>query len=155
RRNDAIEARFPGLVRADSPSKRVGAAPVAKFAKVRHRAPMLSLGNAFADSDVSEFVERIRKFLKLTAETAVAFTAEPKIDGLSCSLRYEGGKLVNGATRGDGTVGEDVTANVRTIDDIPNRLRGKHVPEICEVRGEVYMSHADFFALNKRQEAAG
>jgi DNA ligase (NAD+) len=151
RRNEAIEARFPQLVRPDSPSKRVGSAPAAKFAKVRHAVPMLSLGNAFAPEDVADFVNRVRRFLKLAAEDPVDFTAEPKIDGLSCSLRYEGGVLVNGATRGDGLEGEDVTANVRTIGDIPERLRGKSVPAVCEVRGEVYMSHADFAALNARQ----
>ena len=155
RRNEAIEARFPHLVRADSPSNRVGAAPAAKFAKVRHAIPMLSLGNAFAPEEVADFVGRVRRFLRLGADEAVELTAEPKIDGLSCSLRYQSGMLVNAATRGDGVVGEDVTANVRTIADIPHRLRGKSVPAICEIRGEVYMSHADFAALNRRQEAAG
>ena len=155
RRNEAIEARFPHLVRADSPSRRVGAAPAAKFAKVRHAIPMLSLGNAFAPEEVADFVGRVRRFLRLGADEAVELTAEPKIDGLSCSLRYQSGLLVNAATRGDGVVGEDVTANVRTIADIPHRLRGKSVPAICEIRGEVYMSHADFAALNRRQEAAG
>jgi DNA ligase (NAD+) len=154
RRNEAIEARFPDLVRADSPSTRVGAAPATKFAKVRHALPMLSLANAFSDEDVVEFALRIRRFLKLDADAPLAFTAEPKIDGLSCSLRYEAGVLVRAATRGDGLEGEDVTANVRTIEDVPEKLRGKS-PAVCEVRGEVYMSHADFFALNKRQEAAG
>ncbi|HEY4406756.1 MAG TPA: NAD-dependent DNA ligase LigA [Xanthobacteraceae bacterium] len=151
RRNEAIEARFPQLVRPDSPSKRVGSAPAAKFAKVRHAVPMLSLGNAFAAEDVAEFVNRVRRFLRLSAEEPIEFTAEPKIDGLSCSLRYEGGTLVNAATRGDGLEGEDVTANVRTMGDIPDRLRGKSLPAVCEVRGEVYMSHADFAALNARQ----
>ena len=146
--------RFPDLVRADSPSTRVGAAPATKFAKVRHALPMLSLANAFSDEDVVEFALRIRRFLKLDADAPLAFTAEPKIDGLSCSLRYEAGVLVRAATRGDGLEGEDVTANVRTIEDVPEKLRGKS-PAVCEVRGEVYMSHADFFALNKRQEAAG
>jgi len=155
RRNEAIEARFPHLVRADSPSRRVGAAPAAKFAKVRHAIPMLSLGNAFAPEEVADFVARVRRFLRLGADEAVELTAEPKIDGLSCSLRYQNSMLVNAATRGDGVVGEDVTANVRTIADIPHRLRGKSVPAICEIRGEVYMSHADFAALNRRQEAAG
>ena len=155
RRNEAIEARFPHLVRADSPSRRVGAAPAAKFAKVRHAIPMLSLGNAFAPEEVADFVARVRRFLRLGADEAVELTAEPKIDGLSCSLRYQSGMLVNAATRGDGVVGEEVTANVRTIADIPHRLRGKSVPAICEIRGEVYMSHADFAALNRRQEAAG
>jgi DNA ligase (NAD+) len=122
-RNEAIEARFPELVREDSPSRRVGAAPAQKFAKVRHALPMLSLGNAFADEEVAEFVERVRRFLRLPEDERVAFTAEPKIDGLSCSLRYEGGRLVNGATRGDGTEGEDVTANVRMLEDIPDVLK--------------------------------
>jgi DNA ligase (NAD+) len=153
-RNAAIEARFPELVRTDSPSRRVGAPPVAKFAKVRHAVPMLSLGNIFADEEVAEFVNRVRRFLGLDAGAALAFTAEPKIDGLSCTLRYQGGQLVNGATRGDGFEGEDVTANVRTIADIPHRLGGNGNPDVCEVRGEVYMSHADFFALNERQAAA-
>jgi DNA ligase (NAD+) len=155
RRNEAIEQRFPDLVRADSPSRRVGAAPAQKFAKVRHAVPMLSLGNAFSAEDVTEFVERIRKFLRLKEDEIVAFTAEPKIDGLSCSLRYERGVLVNGATRGDGFEGEDVTANVATIADIPKRLAGKSIPEICEIRGEVYMSHADFAALNRGHAAEG
>ncbi|MEA2944964.1 MAG: ligase, partial [Alphaproteobacteria bacterium] len=155
RRNEAIEARFPQLVRPDSPSRRVGSAPAAKFAEVRHAVPMLSLGNAFAPEDVADFVNRVRRFLKLAAEDPVEFTAEPKIDGLSCSLRYEAGQLVSAATRGDGLVGEDVTANVRTIGDIPHRLRGKSIPEVCEVRGEVYMSHADFAALNARQAEEG
>jgi DNA ligase (NAD+) len=151
RRNEEIEAGFPHLVRSDSPSSRVGAAPAAKFAKVQHAVPMLSLGNAFSPEDVADFVNRVRRFLRLDPEEPVDFTAEPKIDGLSCSLRYEGGLLVNAATRGDGLVGEDVTGNVRTIGDIPDRLRGRDIPQICEVRGEVYMSHADFAALNARQ----
>jgi DNA ligase (NAD+) len=155
RRNEAIEARFPQLVRADSPSRRVGAAPAAKFAEVRHAVPMLSLGNAFSAEDVADFVDRVRRFLRLDAEARLDFTAEPKIDGLSCSLRYEAGRLVNAATRGDGVVGEDVTANVRTIGEIPDRLRGKSVPQVCEVRGEVYMRHADFAALNARQAKEG
>ena len=155
RRNEEIEARFPDLVRADSPSRRVGAAPAAKFAKVRHAVPMLSLGNAFSDEEVREFVERVRRFLRLPDDEKVAFTAEPKIDGLSCTLRYEGGRLVRAATRGDGTEGEDVTPNVRTLSDIPHELRGKRVPEVCEVRGEVYMTKSAFLALNERQKAAG
>ena len=155
RRNEEIEARFPALVRADSPSRRVGAQPSQKFAKVRHAIPMLSLGNAFADTEVAEFVERVRRFLRLPADERVVFTAEPKIDGLSCTLRYEDGRLVRGATRGDGTEGEDVTANVRTLADIPKELRGKNAPGICEVRGEVYMTKSAFLALNERQRAAG
>src|SRR3984893_8918931 len=152
RRNEEIEARFPELVRADSPSRRIGAQPSQKFAKVRHAVPMLSLGNAFSDEEVTEFVERIRRFLRLPEDETVAFTAEPKIDGLSCTLRYDGGGLVHAATRGDGFEGEDVTANVRTIKDIPDKLAGRNVPDVCEIRGEVYMSHSDFAALNKRQE---
>ena len=154
-RNAAIEARFPDVVRADSPSRRVGAAPAAKFAKVRHAVPMLSLGNVFDDDEVADFVNRVRRFLGHGADETLAFTAEPKIDGLSCTLRYEGGVLVNGATRGDGFEGEDVTANVRTIADIPHKLHGHRNPDICEVRGEAYMTHANFFALNERQAAAG
>jgi DNA ligase (NAD+) len=154
-RNDEIEQRFPLLVRADSPSRRVGAAPAQKFAKIQHAVPMLSLGNAFSDEEVAEFVERVRKFLRLPDDETIAFTAEPKIDGLSCALRYEGGRLVRGATRGDGAEGEDVTANVRTLEDVPDQLRGKGVPEICEVRGEVYMTKSAFLELNKRQQEAG
>ncbi|HVY57212.1 MAG TPA: NAD-dependent DNA ligase LigA [Xanthobacteraceae bacterium] len=154
-RNEAIEKRFPALVRTDSPSRRVGAAPSGKFAKVRHAIPMLSLQNAFSEEDVTEFVERIRRFLRLPADEDVIFTAEPKIDGLSCSLRYEAGELVVAATRGDGAVGEDVTPNVRTLADVPKHLKGRNVPQVCEVRGEVYMTKSAFLALNKRQEAAG
>lgn len=153
RRNDAIEARFPDLVRPDSPSLRVGAAPASGFAKVTHRRPMLSLGNAFDDNDVMEFLERIRRFLNLKPDVEIAVVAEPKIDGLSASLRYEDGRFVQGATRGDGREGEDITANLRTIADIPARL-GAGAPAVFEVRGEVYMSHDAFFALNKAQEAA-
>ncbi|MES2002831.1 MAG: NAD-dependent DNA ligase LigA [Pseudomonadota bacterium] len=152
--NRALEEQFPHLVRADSPSQRLGAAPVASgLAKVAHARPMLSLDNAFSAEEVEEFVARVRRFLSLAADAEVALTAEPKIDGLSCSLRYEGGELVLAATRGDGTVGEDVTANVRTIGDIPQRIDG--APAVLEVRGEVYMAKADFAALNERQEAAG
>jgi DNA ligase (NAD+) len=154
-RNLAIEARFPDLTRADSPSLRVGAAPAAKFEKVRHKVPMLSIDNAFAEADVADFVDRIRRFLNLDEDEAPAFLAEPKIDGLSCSLRYEDGVLVQGATRGDGFEGENITANVKTIRDIPLRLDGPAVPAVLEVRGEIYMSHEGFFALNKRQEQAG
>ena len=155
RRNEEIEARFPDLVRADSPSRRVGAQPASKFAKVRHAVPMLSLGNAFSDDEVREFAERVRRFLRLPEDEKVAFTAEPKIDGLSCTLRYEGGRLLRAATRGDGAEGEDVTPNVRTLSDIPHELRGKGVPAVCEVRGEVYMTKSAFLALNERQKAAG
>jgi DNA ligase (NAD+) len=135
--------------------EKVGAPPGTKFAKVRHAVPMLSLGNVFDDEEVVDFANRVRRFLGLPADDPLAFTAEPKIDGLSCSLRYEGGNLVNAATRGDGFEGEDVTANVRTIGEIPERLHGSLIPDICEVRGEIYMAHADFFALNERREAAG
>ena len=154
-RNAAIEARFPDLIRADSPSRRVGAAPAVKFAKVRHAVPMLSLDNAFAEQDVVDFVGRIRRFLRLGEDDEIAFNAEPKIDGLSMTLRYENGELVTGATRGDGNEGEDVTANVKTLKDIPHRLKGKGVPEVCEVRGEVYMTKTGFLALNKRQSEIG
>jgi DNA ligase (NAD+) len=153
-RNNDIEAHFPELIRSDSPTRRVGAEPAQKFAKVRHAVPMLSLNNAFGEEDVRDFVERIRRFLKL-GEEEIAFTAEPKIDGLSLSLRYEEGRLVNGATRGDGTIGEDVTANVRTLADIPQQLQGGKVPDVCEIRGEVYMTKSAFLALNQRQAAAG
>jgi DNA ligase (NAD+) len=154
RRNDAIEQRFPDLVRPDSPSHRVGARPSEKFAKIVHAKPMLSLDNAFADEDIADFVARVRRFLGMKEDGELVFTAEPKIDGLSASLRYENGVFVQGATRGDGAEGEDITANLRTINDIPLRLHGK-VPKVFEVRGEVYMTHKDFAALNKRQEKEG
>ena len=154
-RNAAIEARFPDLVRADSPSQRVGAAPTGKFEKVRHAVPMLSLDNAFTDDDVIDFVARIRRFLKLGDDEKIAFSAEPKIDGLSMSLRYEHGELVTAATRGDGAEGEEVTANIRTLEDVPEKLKGRKVPAICEVRGEVYMTKHAFLALNERQKASG
>jgi len=153
RENRALEERFPHLVRADSPSRRLGAAPTGALAKVAHARPMLSLENAFSEEEVGEFVARVRRFLKLSDDMPVAMTAEPKIDGLSCSLRFENGALVLAATRGDGSVGEDVTANVRTIADVPQLLRG--APAVLEVRGEVFMSKADFEALNERQQAAG
>jgi len=154
-RNAAIEARFPALIRADSPSKRVGAAPSRGFTKVRHAVPMLSLDNAFRDEDVTDFVGRIRRFLKLAEDEPIAFSAEPKIDGLSMSLRYENGDLVTAATRGDGFEGEDVTANIRTLEDVPKKLKGRTIPAVCEVRGEVYMTKSAFLKLNKQQEAAG
>src|SRR6202171_1582098 len=154
-RFNAIEKRFPELVTSDSPSQKVGAQPSGRFAKARHAVPMLSLDNAFAEADVVDFVARIRRFLKLADDAKSAFSAEPKIDGLSMSLRYEGGELVTAATRGDGTVGEDVTANIRTLEDVPKKLKGRKVPEICEVRGEVYMTKQAFLALNERQKAAG
>jgi DNA ligase (NAD+) len=153
-RNAAIEARFPKLARPDSPSLRVGAAPSEKFAKVLHRVPMLSLDNAFDDEDIADFVARIRRFLGMKDDRELVFTAEPKIDGLSASLRYENGLFVQGATRGDGNEGEDITANLRTIRDVPLRLKGE-APKVLEVRGEVYMTHANFAALNKRQEKEG
>ena len=155
RRYEALEAEFPELRTADSASLRVGAAPVAKFGKIKHAVPMLSLSNVFSDEDVAECVARIRRFLGLDAAAELTYTAEPKIDGLSCALRYENGQLVSAATRGDGFEGEDVTANVRTIGEIPHQLTGAHLPAICEVRGEIYMGHADFAALNARQSAAG
>ena len=154
-RNAEIEARFPALVRKDSPSRRVGAKPARGFAKLRHAVPMLSLDNAFSDEDVTDFVDRIRRFLRLSPDEPIAFTAEPKIDGLSMSLRYDHGHLVSGATRGDGVEGEDVTANVKTLHDIPKELRGRHVPAFCDIRGEVYMTKSAFLALNERQQAAG
>jgi DNA ligase (NAD+) len=155
RRYAAIEARFPQLRTLESLSQRVGAAPSARFAKVRHAVPMLSLDNAFAEADVVDFVERIRRFLRLPDDQVITFSAEPKIDGLSMSLRYEDGALVTGATRGDGTEGEDVTANVKTLADVPKRLKGKGVPAVCEVRGEIYMTKHAFLALNKRQAEIG
>ena len=155
RRYDEIEARFPDLRTLERLSRKVGAAPARGFAKVRHAVPMLSLDNAFSAEDVTDFVARIRRFLNLKEELEVAFTAEPKIDGLSMSLRYEKGALVTAATRGDGAEGEDVTANIRTLKDVPHQLKGRRVPAVCEVRGEVYMTKADFLALNKRQAAAG
>ncbi|MEC7259313.1 MAG: NAD-dependent DNA ligase LigA, partial [Pseudomonadota bacterium] len=153
RRNAALEERFPHLKRADSPSDQVGARPLDGFSKVTHAVRMLSLGNAFTDEDVADFDTSVRKYLNIAAGTPLAFTSEPKIDGLSLSLRYEGGVLVQAATRGDGSVGENVTANARTIADIPERLTG--APDTLEVRGEVYMAHDDFAALNARQSESG
>jgi DNA ligase (NAD+) len=153
-RFNAIEKRFPDFVSAESPSQKVGAAPSGRFKKVRHAVPMLSLDNAFAEEDVRDFVGRIVRFLKL-ADDNIDFSAEPKIDGLSMSLRYEGGELVTAATRGDGAEGEDVTANIRTLEDVPQKLKGRNVPDVCEVRGEVYMTKKAFLALNERQKAAG
>jgi len=153
-RYEALEAAFPELATPDSLTKKVGATPSEKFAKIRHRVPVLSLGNIFSEEEVAEFVARVRRFLGLSPDAPLAITAEPKIDGLSCSLRCESGKLVQAATRGDGYEGEDVTANVRTIGEIPHVLKGA-APEILEVRGEVYMTHADFAALNERQKEAG
>jgi DNA ligase (NAD+) len=153
-RFNAIEKRFPELVTSESPSQKIGAAPSGRFKKVRHSLPMLSLDNAFAEQDVLDFVGRIERFLKLP-DTKIDFSAEPKIDGLSMSLRYEGGELVTAATRGDGAVGEDVTANIRTLEDVPQKLKGRNIPDVCEVRGEVYMTKKAFLALNERQKAAG
>ena len=153
RRYEAIEAKFSDLKTLESLSRKVGAAPARGFAKVRHAVPMLSLQNAFDAEEVQDFVDRIRRFLNLKEAEPLAFMAEPKIDGLSMSLRYEDGELAVAATRGDGSEGEDVTANVRTIKQIPHKLRGK-VPAVCEIRGEIYMTKLDFLALNKRQAAA-
>ena len=155
KRYNAIEARFPDLRTFESLSLKVGAAPARGFAKIRHAIPMLSLDNAFAEEDVVDFVARIRRFLKLDENEKIAFSAEPKIDGLSMSLRYEDGELVTAATRGDGAEGEDVTANIRTIDEVPKKLNGKKIPRVTEVRGEVYMTKADFLKLNERQKEAG
>ena len=154
-RYNAIEAHFPQLRTLESLTQRVGAAPSGRFAKVRHAMPMLSLDNAFAEDDVVDFVGRIRRFLRLPDDEEIAFSAEPKIDGLSMSLRYEDGELVTGATRGDGAEGEDVTANIKTLKEVPHRLKGRRVPAVCEVRGEVYMTKANFLKLNERQKAAG
>ena len=154
-RYNAIEARFPELRTLESLSLKVGAAPSGRFKKVRHAVPMLSLDNAFTDQDVIDFVARIRRFLKLDEAEKIAFSAEPKIDGLSMSLRYENGELLTAATRGDGAEGEDVTANIRTLKDVPQKLKGRHVPKICEVRGEVYMTKHAFLELNERQKGTG
>ena len=154
-RNEAIEARFPELQREDSPTSRVGAAPSDGFSKVTHAVPMLSLGNVFDDDGVRDFVDRIRRFLGLDADAPLNFTTEPKIDGLSIGLRYERGRLVQAATRGDGYVGENVTANVITIGDIPKQVKAREFPDPFEVRGEIYMSHSAFAALNVEQEKAG
>jgi DNA ligase (NAD+) len=161
RRNAALEQRFPDLVRADSPSRRVGAAPAAGFAKVRHPTPMLSLDNAFDEAEVRAFFRTIRNFFRApedvqrVAEDAIEVMAEPKIDGLSASIRYERGKLVLGATRGDGVTGEDVTRNIRTLATVPKELKGRAWPAVIEVRGEVYMEHPGFVALNAEREAEG
>jgi DNA ligase (NAD+) len=154
-RLETIEARFPELRSAESPTVKVGAAALEKFGKVRHRVPMLSLSNAFAVEEVEEFIARVKRFLKLSAEASVEFTAEPKIDGLSISLRYDDGVLVEAATRGDGFEGEKVTANVRTIDNVPERLKGRDIPETIDIRGEIYMQQEDFLRLNAAQEKAG
>src|SRR5215470_10602462 len=153
-RFNAIERRFPELVTADSPSQKVGAAPSGRFRKVRHAVPMLSLDNAFAEQDVIDFAGRIARILKLP-DDKIDFSAEPKIDGLSMSLRYENGELTTAATRGDGAEGEDVTSNIRTLKDVPQKLKGRNVPKVCEVRGEVYMTKSAFLELNERQKASG
>ena len=155
RRNEAIEARFPDLKRANSPSERVGAPPSSSFAKVRHSRPMLSLGNALNDGDLAEFEGRVRRFLNLGDDETVALYGAPKIDGVSATVHYEDGRLVLGATRGDGETGEDVTENLRTVGDLPHVLEGADVPERLEVRGEVYIGLKDFAALNRDREAAG
>ena len=152
-RNEAIENRFPDLIREDSPTSRVGSAPASGFAKVKHAVPMLSLSNVFSDEEAADFLARIRRFLGLKAEERVEILAEAKIDGLSCSLLYEEGELQRAATRGDGVTGEDITANVRTLEDVPQRLKGKSWPKRMELRGEVFMRRDDFFALNLQQEA--
>ncbi|THF53921.1 NAD-dependent DNA ligase LigA [Allorhizobium terrae] len=154
RRNDAIEAQFPQLLRTDSPSQRVGAAPAGIFSQVTHARPMLSLDNTFSDEDVSDFVASVYRFLGVIPDNSIAFTAEPKIDGLSMSIRYENRKLVTAATRGDGTTGENVTANILTIKEIPTELPSD-APDVVEVRGEVYMAKSDFLALNAEMEAQG
>ncbi len=154
-RNAEIEARFPELARQDSPTGSVGAPPAEGFAKVRHAVPMLSLAKAYTDQDVVDFIERGQRFFGRDKELELAFTAEPKIDGLSASLRYEKGEFVQGATRGDGSVGEDITANLKTIADIPHRLKGSGWPDTIEIRGEVYMTYAEFQALKERSAAAG
>ncbi len=154
-RNAEIESLHPDLIREDSPSMRVGVAPSEAFAKVRHAVPMLSLDNAFAREDVEGFVDHIRRFLKLGSDVQLTFTAEPKIDGLSASLRYENGRFVQGATRGDGTTGEDITRNLATVKDVPRKLSGAGFGDVFEVRGEVYMTHADFEAMNERQAKDG
>ncbi|CAN7480022.1 NAD-dependent DNA ligase LigA [Rhizobium leguminosarum] len=154
RRNDALEMRFPELIREDSPSRHVGAAPSVTFTPVVHARPMLSLDNTFSQEDVQDFVAGVYRFLGRLPDQSIAFTAEPKIDGLSMSIRYENGRLVTAATRGDGTTGENVTANIRTIAEIPNELP-KGVPAVVEIRGEVYMAKSDFLALNRQMEAEG
>ena len=151
----ALERAHPEFITADSPTQRVGGQPSGKFAKVRHSVPMLSLANAFTSEDVIDFVQRIRRFLRLDGLTQIDFSAEPKIDGLSLSLRYERGKLVSGATRGDGAEGEDVTSNVKVVADIPQVLKGNGIPDVCEVRGEVYMTKSAFLALNEQQARLG
>ncbi|MCC2095317.1 MAG: NAD-dependent DNA ligase LigA, partial [Hyphomicrobiales bacterium] len=155
RRLVELEEQYPELAEQNHVSKQIGAAPLEKFAKVKHQVAMLSLGNVFDDGEVSEFTGRVRRFLGIKGEAPLAFTAEPKIDGLSCAIRYEDGVFVQAATRGDGYEGEDVTANVRTIKAIPHRLKGRSIPPVLEVRGEIYMDRHEFAALNERQAKAG
>jgi len=147
----ALEDAHPHLIRKDSPTQSVGAKPSGKFGKIKHTVPMLSLDNAFSEEDVSDFVARVKRFLSLPETAELAFTAEPKIDGLSAALRYENGRLVSGATRGDGQIGEDVTANLSTLDTVPKQLSGSDWPDIVEIRGEVYIDHADFDTMNAAQ----
>ncbi|MBS0252799.1 MAG: NAD-dependent DNA ligase LigA [Proteobacteria bacterium] len=154
-RLDELEKAHPEFRRADSPTVKVGAAPVAAFGKIRHDVPMLSLGNAFDDQDVIDFVERVRRFLMLGEDGKLEVTAEPKIDGLSISIRFEHGELVQAATRGDGTEGENVTANIKTVREIPHKLKGRNVPELIDIRGEIYLGHKDFEALNAAQAESG
>ena len=151
----ALETEHPHLIHKNSPTKSVGAKPSGKFGKIKHTVPMLSLDNAFSDEDVADFVTRVKRFLNLPEDAEMAFTAEPKIDGLSAALRYENGKLVSGATRGDGQVGEDVTANLSTLETVPKTLTGGGWPDVLEIRGEVYIAHDDFASMNKAQAAAG
>ena len=155
RRLAELENAHPELRRSDSPTNKVGAAPVAAFGKVRHDVPMLSLGNAFDDQDVVDFAERVRRFLKLGDDDVLEVTAEPKIDGLSISIRYEAGVLVQAATRGDGAEGENVTANIKTVGEIPHKLKGRNIPDLIEIRGEIYLGHKDFEKLNAAQAASG
>jgi len=151
----ALEAEFPQLVTKDSPSQGVGVKPSGRFGKITHAVPMLSLDNAFTDEDVSDFAARVRRFLNISEDAPLAFTAEPKIDGLSASIRYVDGKLVSAATRGDGRIGEDITANMKTLDNVPHTLKGTGWPDVLEVRGEVYIGHDDFDKMNEAQIAAG
>lgn len=151
----ALENEHPHLTQKDSPTQSVGVKPSGKFGKIKHTVPMLSLDNAFSDEDVSDFVARVKRFLSLAEDAPLAFTAEPKIDGLSAAIRYEQGRLVSGATRGDGQIGEDVTANLSTLDTVPKQLSGENWPDIIEIRGEVYIDHADFDTMNAAQVAAG
>jgi DNA ligase (NAD+) len=153
-RNEAVEKRFPALKRADSPTEKVGAAPAAGFAKVRHLEPMLSLDNAFSREDVEDFLGKIRRFLGIKAETDIPLALEPKMDGLSANLRYENGELTVGATRGDGTTGEDITQNLKQIADVPHKLKGK-APKLVEIRGEVFMTKAGFLKMNAERESQG